>query len=89
MSQSRRRSALPVRKIAVAVAIVALLGAGWYFWGKQKNADAEGGYRKIEPAAGESRLGGRDVRALGHTDLRRARADMQMVFQDPFASLNP
>ncbi len=45
--------------------------------------------RLIEPASGEIRLGGRDIRALGHTDLRRARADMQMVFQDPFASLNP
>ncbi len=29
------------------------------------------------------------VRALGAADLRRARCDMQMIFQDPFASLNP
>ncbi len=45
--------------------------------------------RLIEPASGEIWLGGRDIRALDRTDLRRARADMQMVFQDPFASLNP
>jgi peptide/nickel transport system ATP-binding protein/glutathione transport system ATP-binding protein len=45
--------------------------------------------RLIEPQSGEIVIGGRDIRALGHQDLRRARADMQMVFQDPFASLNP
>ena len=45
--------------------------------------------RLIEPASGEVWIGGRDIRALDHHDLRRARADMQMVFQDPFASLNP
>ena len=45
--------------------------------------------RLIEPVSGEVWLGGRDIRALQHLELRRARADMQMVFQDPFASLNP
>jgi len=45
--------------------------------------------RLIEPTSGEVWIGGRDIGALNHHDLRRARADMQMVFQDPFASLNP
>ena len=45
--------------------------------------------RLIEPASGEINIGGRNIRALNSHDLRRARADMQMVFQDPFASLNP
>ena len=45
--------------------------------------------RLIEPVSGEIWIGGRDVRALPSADLRRARRDMQMVFQDPFASLNP
>ncbi|MDP3961886.1 MAG: ABC transporter ATP-binding protein [Pseudorhodobacter sp.] len=45
--------------------------------------------RLIEPTSGEVWIGGRDIGALNHRDLRRARADMQMVFQDPFASLNP
>lgn len=45
--------------------------------------------RLIEPQSGEVWLGGRDIGALNAFDLRRARADMQMVFQDPFASLNP
>ena len=45
--------------------------------------------RLIEPASGQINLAGRDIRAMNGQDLRRARADMQMVFQDPFASLNP
>jgi ABC-type glutathione transport system ATPase component len=45
--------------------------------------------RLVEPEAGEIRLDGQDVRALNRTDLRQARRDMQMIFQDPFASLNP
>jgi peptide/nickel transport system ATP-binding protein/oligopeptide transport system ATP-binding protein len=45
---------------------------------------------RIEPAAaGELRFLGRDIGRLRGAELRRARADMQMVFQDPFSSLNP
>ncbi len=45
--------------------------------------------RLVEPQSGAIELGGRDMMALAPSDLRRARVDMQMVFQDPFASLNP
>ena len=45
--------------------------------------------RLVQPTSGEVWIGGRDIGALNAHDLRRARADMQMVFQDPFASLNP
>jgi peptide/nickel transport system ATP-binding protein/glutathione transport system ATP-binding protein len=45
--------------------------------------------RLIEPMAGEVVLDRTDIMALNHRDLRRARLDMQMIFQDPFASLNP
>lgn len=45
--------------------------------------------RLVRPTSGEVWIGGRDIGALNPNDLRRARADMQMVFQDPFASLNP
>ncbi|HEY0207013.1 MAG TPA: ABC transporter ATP-binding protein [Acetobacteraceae bacterium] len=45
--------------------------------------------RLIEAESGEIRMDGNDIRGLGRLELRRARRDMQMIFQDPFASLNP
>jgi ABC-type oligopeptide transport system ATPase subunit len=45
--------------------------------------------RLIEPTAGEVIFDGRDVLKLSRGDLRRARRDMQIVFQDPYSSLNP
>jgi peptide/nickel transport system ATP-binding protein len=45
--------------------------------------------RLVEPSFGTVRFGGRDVTGLGKSELRDVRRDMQMIFQDPFASLNP
>ena len=45
--------------------------------------------RLIEPTGGEVLFDGRDVLTLSRGDLRRARRDMQIVFQDPYSSLNP
>jgi ABC-type glutathione transport system ATPase component len=45
--------------------------------------------RLIEPDAGTIELDGTDVRAARGKDLRELRRRMQMVFQDPYASLNP
>jgi oligopeptide transport system ATP-binding protein len=45
--------------------------------------------RLIEPTHGEVTFEGRDVRALGGDELRRLRREMQIIFQDPYASLNP
>jgi len=45
--------------------------------------------RLVEPTSGTVRLGGLDVTALPRSELRAARKRMQIVFQDPFASLNP
>ena len=45
--------------------------------------------RLEEPQSGSIRLGNTDILALDSAGLRDARRDMQMVFQDPFASLNP
>jgi oligopeptide/dipeptide ABC transporter ATP-binding protein len=45
--------------------------------------------RLIEPTGGGVRFEGVDVLALGGGGLRRLRRRMQMIFQDPYASLNP
>ncbi|HAK07766.1 MAG TPA: peptide ABC transporter substrate-binding protein [Spartobacteria bacterium] len=43
----------------------------------------------IPPTAGTVILEGRNLNRLDRQSLRRARADFQMIFQDPYASLNP
>ena len=45
--------------------------------------------RLVEPYSGEVEIDGQILGDMSAADLRRARAKMQMVFQDPFASLNP
>src|SRR6516165_9155953 len=45
--------------------------------------------RLIEPDAGTIRFDGMDLLQLGKQELRRKRRDMQIIFQDPYASLNP
>jgi ABC-type oligopeptide transport system ATPase subunit len=45
--------------------------------------------RLIEPTSGEVRFKDLDVLALSREALRHARRDMQIVFQDPYSSLNP
>jgi oligopeptide transport system ATP-binding protein len=45
--------------------------------------------RLIEPTSGEIRVKDMDVRALSAGALRRARRHFQIVFQDPYSSLNP
>ena len=45
--------------------------------------------RLIEPTAGHVRFQGRDIVAFGEKELRAFRREAQIVFQDPYASLNP
>jgi oligopeptide/dipeptide ABC transporter ATP-binding protein len=45
--------------------------------------------RLLDPTAGRVLFAGRDVAALGERELRASRRHMQMVFQDPYSSLNP
>jgi len=45
--------------------------------------------RLIDPTAGEVLFRGENVLTFGRERMRKARRDMQMVFQDPFSSLNP
>ena len=45
--------------------------------------------RLVEPTGGTIRLSGRDITRLAKPELRPYRREMQIVFQDPFSSLNP
>jgi ABC-type glutathione transport system ATPase component len=45
--------------------------------------------RLIEPSSGSVRFEGRDLLAAGHGEMRNLRRDMQIIFQDPFGSLDP
>src|SRR4051812_35211871 len=45
--------------------------------------------RLVEPTSGEGRVRGEGVLALSPSSLRAARRQMQIVFQDPYSSLNP
>jgi oligopeptide transport system ATP-binding protein len=45
--------------------------------------------RLVEPTSGSIRLNGHDITKLGKAALRPHRRSMQIIFQDPFASLNP
>jgi oligopeptide transport system ATP-binding protein len=45
--------------------------------------------RLIEPTEGEIYFMGKDLRALKGEELRRMRKEMQIIFQDPYSSLNP
>ena len=45
--------------------------------------------RLIEPTSGSIRFEGRDLLGASRGEMRRLRRDMQIIFQDPFASLDP
>jgi oligopeptide/dipeptide ABC transporter ATP-binding protein len=45
--------------------------------------------RLLDPTSGEIRYRGRDIAALSRRELLPVRREMQMIFQDPYSSLNP
>ena len=45
--------------------------------------------RLVEPTSGDVNLDGQNILSLNSKDMREARSNIQMVFQDPFSSLNP
>jgi peptide/nickel transport system ATP-binding protein len=57
--------------------------------GSGKSTAARLVLRLIEPSGGTVTLDGIDITAASDRDLRRARREMQIVFQDPYSSLDP
>jgi ABC-type oligopeptide transport system ATPase subunit len=57
--------------------------------GSGKTTTARCMLRLVEPSSGEVRFRGDNVIAFSRRRLREARRDMQIVFQDPYSSLNP
>ena len=54
-----------------------------------KSTVARAVIRLIEPTAGEVRILGRDILSLNKAQMRASRRQAQIIFQDPFSSLNP
>jgi len=54
-----------------------------------KSTVARAVIRLIEPTAGEVKIMGRDILPLSKTEMREYRRHAQIIFQDPFSSLNP
>ncbi|MGF1552974.1 MAG: ABC transporter ATP-binding protein [Paracoccaceae bacterium] len=85
---SGKASAHAMRDVGFTLAegeTLALVGES----GSGKSTTGRAVLRLIEVDRGTIEIGGVDVRALSGAGLRRARRRMQMVFQDPFAALNP
>jgi oligopeptide/dipeptide ABC transporter ATP-binding protein len=57
--------------------------------GSGKTTTGRAVLRRVEPAAGRIFFNGKDITATTGEPLRRLRRGMQLVFQDPYASLNP
>jgi ABC-type oligopeptide transport system ATPase subunit len=57
--------------------------------GSGKSTAARAAIRLIEPTAGEIHFEGESLMDLSHHQLRNLRKEIQIVFQDPYASLNP
>lgn len=57
--------------------------------GSGKTTTAMAAARLVPSYQGEALLDGRDLLKLSHEDMRTARTDVQIIFQDPYSSLNP
>ncbi len=86
--RARRPDVAAVKGLALTIArgeTLALVGES----GSGKSSAARAIIRLVQPSGGRVTFDGLDVVAAGRADLRRYRERVQLVFQDPYASLNP
>lgn len=84
----RRRMMQVLRDVSLELApgeVLGLVGES----GSGKSTIGKAVLRLMEIDSGEIRFAGHDLHALAPRDLRRLRKDMQIIFQDPYASLDP
>ena len=85
---ARRRTLKAVDGVSFTVRegeVVALVGES----GSGKTSLGRSILRLIEPTSGSVRFDGEEITGLSPREMRQRRKDMQIIFQDPYASLNP
>jgi oligopeptide/dipeptide ABC transporter ATP-binding protein len=88
LTRAPKRTVHAVEGVSFSVGrgeMLALVGES----GCGKTSTAQTVMRLVDPEAGTITFGGRDITHLRHRDLRPLRRRMQMIYQDPYESLNP